>query len=201
MNKDNIKELYFITYIENLTSILELGILSRNEIIKRKLKFKDVSEPGVQDRRINKDIPGTSKKLHDYANLYFDAHNPMLSARRSKNDVICVLRIEKNILDLSGGIVTDMNAARDCRFMPVNEGLYILDKDKVFKVNWKDSNDPINEYRQEGTKCAEILVPECVSPRYIIGVYVANRTAFDALNKICELPVEISTDLFFYGGY
>ena len=71
----------------------------------------------------------------------------------------------------------------------------------MFKVNWKDSNDPINEYRQEGTKCAEILVPECVSPRYIIGVYVANRTAFDALNKICELPVEISTDLFFYGGY
>ena len=180
MNRSHIKELYFITYIDNLPSILKLGILSRNAAVRKKLNFKDVSEPGVQDRRAGKKIPGTSKALHDYANLYFDAHNPMLSARRSENNNICVLRINKNVLDLKGIVVTDMNAARDCRFMPLEEGLSSLDHDKIYMVHWKDPNNPINEYRQAGIKCAEILVPEYVESRYIIGAYVANHIALDA---------------------
>lgn len=46
----------------------------------------------VQDRRREKRIPG-GHLLHDYANLYFDAHNPMLSKCRAHNDTICVLRM------------------------------------------------------------------------------------------------------------
>ena len=197
MDRNHIKELYFITYIDNLPSILKLGILSRNAVVRKKTNFKDVSEPGVQDRRAGKKIPGTSKELHDYANLYFDAHNPMLSARRSENNKICVLRINTNVLDLKGIIVTDMNAARDCRFMPLDEGLSSIDRNKVYMINWKDPNDWINEYRQAGIKCAEILVPEYVESRYIVGAYVANRIALDAFKQVSDLEVEIKSGLFF----
>ena len=197
MDRNHIKELYFITYIDNLPSILKLGILSRNITIRKKINFKDVSEPGVQDRRAGKKIPGTSKELHDYANLYFDAHNPMLSAQRSENNKICVLKINKDVLDLKGIIVTDMNAARDCRFMSLDEGLSSLDWDKIYMINWKDPDNPINDYRQAGIKCAEILIPECVESRYIIGAYVANRVALDAFKQVSDLEVEIKSGLFF----
>ncbi len=197
MKKSDITELHFITYISNVPSILQAGIISRNMAIRKKVKFEDVSEPGVQDRRAGKKIPGTSKELHDYANLYFDAHNPMLSVRRSENNKLCVLRVNKNVLDLEGVIVTDMNAARDCRFMPLDEGLSSMDCDKVYMINWKDPNNWINEYRQAGIKCAEILVPECVESRYIIGAYVANKIALDAFSKITDLEVEIKGSLFF----
>jgi len=57
--------------------------------------------------------------LHDYANVYFDAHNPMLSKCRNRNDEICVLRLNPNVLDFPGVIVTDRNAATDLvRFRP-----------------------------------------------------------------------------------
>jgi hypothetical protein len=113
MNRSDVKELYFITYIENVPSILNRGILSHN-IISRNINFRDISESGVQERRTKDKIPGTNKSLHDYANLYFDAHNPMLSKRRSENDKICVLRINNMVLDIDGVIITDQNAAREC---------------------------------------------------------------------------------------
>ena len=197
MERIDIKELHFITCIENVPSILQIGIISRNKAIRDKVQFEDVSESGVQERRAGKRIPGTSKGLHDYANFYFDAHNPMLSARRSRNDTICVLRIHPAVLNFDGVVVTDINAARDCRFMSVNEGLDSLDRDKVYMVNWKDPNNSINDYRQAGIKCAEILVPECVESRYIIGAYVANEIALNAFSKICNLTVEINHNLFF----
>src|SRR3989338_8881645 len=201
MKKEDVKELHFITYISNIPSIQSVGLLSRNEMKRKGMRFEDISEQGVQKRRANKKIPGTSKYLHDYANLYFDAHNPMLSARRLENDKLCVLRVDTGILGLNGVIVTDKNAARECWFKPVDDGLPLLDRNEIYMVNWKDHDDWINEYRQAGIKCAEILVPEGVESRYIIGAYVASRTGLDAFKKVCDLPGEINTDLFFYGGY
>ncbi len=169
MNRSDIKELYFIAYIENVPSILQRGIVSRNKAKKEHMKFKDISNPEVQDRRKDKKIPGTPLQLHDYVNLYFDAHNPMLSARRSENDEICVLRVHADVLDPKGAIVTDQNAARECWFKPVDQGLPLLDKNEIYAAFWLDRDDPMNEYRLAGVKCAEVLLPECVESRYIMG--------------------------------
>jgi len=87
MNQTDINELYCIVPISNVASILREGILSHNEA--RRVHHRSIAEQGVQERRQNKKIPGTTKHLHDYANLYFDAHNPMLSVRRYINDSIC----------------------------------------------------------------------------------------------------------------
>jgi hypothetical protein len=196
MNRSDVKELYFITYIENVPSILNRGILSHN-IISRNINFRDISESGVQERRTKKKIPGTNKSLHDYANLYFDAHNPMLSKRRSENDKICVLIINNMVLDIDGVIITDQNAARECWFKTVVEGLPLLNKEEIYTTFWTDNSDPIKEYKQKGIKCAEVLVPDCVSSDYIIGAYVANRVAFDNLCNLSDIHVIIKSELFF----
>jgi hypothetical protein len=194
MNRNDIEELHFITYIENVPSILKSGILSHNR--SQVISFYDISEGGVQERRARKRIPGTNRNLHDYANLYFDAHNPMLSARRSQNDDICVLRIDKAILDIEGIIITDQNAARECWFKTVAEGLPLLNKEEIYATFWIDS-DLIKQDRLKGIKCAEVLVPEIVYPNYIIGAYVANDTARSNLCKICNIDVIINNKMFF----
>jgi len=194
MNRSDIKELYFITYIENVPSILKSGILSHNR--SQSISFYDISESGVQERRATKKIPGTNKNLHDYANLYFDAHNPMLSARRSENDNICVLRIDKAILDIEGIIITDQNAARECWFKTVAEGLPLLNKEEIYATYWTD-NDFIKQDRLKGIKCAEVLVPEIINREYIIGAYVANELAYDRLCENCNIDVIINNKMFF----
>lgn len=199
MRREDIPELHYITSIDNVSSIMEHGIVSRNFANKNKLPFIDISEPGVQDRRAVKKIFGTSKYLHDYANLYFDAHNPMLSARRSQNNEICVLRVSKDVLDLENVIVTDQNAARECWFKPVIEGLPLLDKERIYAPVWiyRNPPDPMEEYKHAGEKCAEILVPECVESRYIIGGYVANQIALNAFRQVFDLQVNRKSNLFF----
>ncbi len=80
MNRDEITKLYFIAPIANVPSILQHGILSNK--LSGQIDHHSVAMPEIQERRKNKQIPG-ARPLHDYANLYFDAHNPMLSKRRA----------------------------------------------------------------------------------------------------------------------
>jgi len=128
LNRSDVKELYYISPIANMSSVLEHGILSHN--LSLKLPHDSVAMEEIQDRRRNKRIPGTKKRLHDYANLYFDAHNPMLCKRQNMNNVICILRINNTVLDLPNVIVTDRNAACDFpRFCSVSDGLKIINKD------------------------------------------------------------------------
>jgi hypothetical protein len=171
------------------------GILSHNEACR--VPHMSIAEQGVQERRQNKKIPGTNKHLHDYANLYFDAHNPMLSALRNKNNTICVLRINKDVLLLDGVIITDQNASRDCWFKPVSVGLPLLDKDEVFATFWVNTSDPIESYRLKGIKCSEVLVPKSVPCSYVFGAYVANSTALNRFNQVLSLRVVINGNLFF----
>jgi len=194
MNRCDVEELHFITYIENVPSILKRGILSHN--ISRNINFHDISESGVQELRAKKKIPGTNRSLHDYANLYFDAHNPMLSARRSENDKICVLRIKNIVLNIDGVIITDKNAARECWFKTVDEGLPLLNKDEIYASFWIYDN-PIKQDKHKGIKCAEVLFPDCVHPDYIIGAYVADSIAFENLCNLSDINVIIKSELFF----
>ena len=110
MNREEITELHFITPIANVPPIMKHGILCHKRA--GKVDHHSVAMAEIQERRTNKRIPGAGT-LHDYANLYFDAHNPMLSKLRAQNDDICVLRIDPKVLGLPGVIIADRNAASD----------------------------------------------------------------------------------------
>lgn len=196
MNRGDVAELHYITAIANVPSILQHGILSHNRV--QQLPHISVAMPGVQDRRREKQIPGAGH-LHDYVNLYFDAHNPMLSVRRNRNNEICILRVSSDVLDLGNVIVTDMNAARDAvRFYDVGSGLAALDREKLFATFWLHQDDPIEEDRHKALKCAEVLVPDRVAPQRICGAYVANSIALGALQALnLGLQVNVNVGMFF----
>lgn len=196
MNLGDVTELHYITAIENVPSISQYGILSHN--LAEQLAHDSVAMPEIQERRSNKQIPG-ARPLHEYANLYFDAHNPMLSKCRVRNSGICVLRVNASVLDQAGVIVTDRNAASGwARFWPGAEGLANINRDRVFARYWLHQDDPYEEMRHKSEKCAELLVPDRVGAHLIVGAYVANQnaqTTFQQRNP--RLPVQIRGEMFF----
>jgi hypothetical protein len=196
MERSDVKELYFITPIANVPSIRIYGILSHN--LSSKVPHQSIAMSEIQDKRKNKQVPGAGM-LHDYVNLYFDAHNPMLSKVRKMNDQICVLRVDKTVLDLPDVVIADRNAAKDyVRFYPTIDGLASLDKNRVFARYWTNARDQYEAWDLRAVKCAEVLVPDRVEPKYILGAYVANGAALDVFNQLrIRLSVSIKSDIFF----
>jgi len=196
MNRADVTELHYITAIANLPSILRHGILSHT--LADQLAHDSVAMPEIQERHRNKQIPG-ARLLHEYANLYFDAHNPMLSRCRGRNNEICVLHTDPAVLDQAGVIVTDRNAASGwVRFWPVADGLSVISRERVFARYWTHRDDPYDEMSHKSEKCAEVLVPDRVEAEFIAGAYVANQDAFRAFQQLnSKLPVRIRSDMFF----
>jgi len=175
MNRADVTELHYITTIGNVTSILQHGILSH--ALANELKHDSVAMPEIQAIRQNKQIPG-ARRLHEYANLYFDAHNAMLSRVRGHNSTICVLRVNASVLDIPGVIVTDRNAASGwVSFLPPIEGLEAINRDRLFARSWKHPKDMYDEMSHKSEKCAEVLVPDRIDARLVTGAYVANQLA------------------------
>jgi hypothetical protein len=168
MDRDEVKEFHFITPFSNLGSILMHGILSHDSAAR--LEHLSVALETVQDRRRVKPVPG-GLSLHSYANLYFDARNPMMSRLRDRTDLV-VVRVSPAVLDIPDAVVSDGNAAAEgTRFYPSPEGLSHLDSELVFARYWTD----LDYWRRKGKKrarCAEILVPNLIPSTYINGCYV-----------------------------
>ena len=194
MNREDLTELHFITHIGNVTSIIEHGIVSY--VRAAKLPHRSVAMQEIQDLRSKKLVPGTGRRLHEYANLYICGRNPMLYKRRYEE--ICVLSISTDVLDLPGVIITDQNAAGNyVSFRPAPQGLHYVSQELTFADDWTDQ-DAIQYWRKKAAKCAEVLVPDRVEPKYLQRAYVAcdeMRARFDALNT--GIQVRVHKHLFF----
>jgi hypothetical protein len=163
-----------------------------------RVAHESVAMKEVQERRRVKAVPG-GRPIHDYANLYFCARNPMLFKRRDEHESLCVLRISPAVLDLPDVVVTDQNAASDyARFARAPEGLEIVDRALVFAAYWKHPEDPIADWRHASAKCAEVLVPDCVEPSYITGAYVSCGEAQAAVAALdLKWPIAVNPSFFF----
>lgn len=188
-----VTELHCIMPVANVASVMQHGILSHE--LAARLLHRSVAMQAMQDRRDVKTVPG-GLKLHQYANLYFHARNPMLSVRRHED--VCVLRISTQVLTLPGAVITDQNAASNyVRFYAPNQWR-LLDFDDIFARDWTHPDDQIREWRHKSRKCAEVLVPQQVSPNMITGAFVVDEAACGRLNQAgFTLPIAVNPDFFF----
>lgn len=195
MERHELQELHYITPICNVPSIMQNGILSH--VRAGRVHHESVAMQEMQDRRASIRVPG-GRPLHEYANLYICGRNPMLFKRRDQHDQVCVLRINTAVLDSRGVIVTDRNAGGDyTQFRPAPGGLSIVDRESTFAEYWTSPNE-IDYWRRKAAKCAEVLVPDRVEPRFVRGAYVScdeAKAALEALNT--GLSVQIDKHLFF----
>jgi len=191
----NIVELHYITPIENVPSILQRGILSHSRA--GGVLHNSIAMTEIQEKRSGKTVP-QGRRLHDYANLYFSARNPMLFKLKPKSEDLCVLRVSPAVLKLEGVVITDGNASSDyTRFEPASYGLRIVNHELTFADDWNDQ-DQIRYFVKKRAKCAEVLVPGSVHPNFILGAYVASESAKQMLGVInCRLLAEINEHMFF----
>ena len=197
MRRSELKELHYITTIENIPSILRRGILSHKR--SQKIDHISIAASEIKDRRAKVTVPG-GKLLHEYANLYICGRNPMLYKRKARHESIAVLKVSPDILDLPGVIVTDMNAAAAnlyVSFRAAPEGLRIVDRELTFAEYWTDANE-VQYFRKKSAKCAEVLVLDSVDPKYITGCYVSCEQTRARVAEIAPgLSTTVDTHLFF----
>ena len=192
-----VTEFQCIMLLENIPSVLKLGILSHERA--SKLQHGSVAMQEIQDRRDQKHVTG-GFKLHQYANLYFHARNPMLYKRKGEAGNLCVLRVMIEVRNVAGVVFKDCNAASDyVRFLPPSDWA-VLDFDSIYALDWnrQHANNPHSRLRHKSQKCAEVLVPHCVEPKYLAGAYVADEATSLKLKSLdFNLPVTIDSEMFF----
>jgi len=183
------KELYYITHIDNLPSILEHGILSHNQIEAKQLAHRTSYNIEVVERRKSRYTPA-GKSLWDYANLYFQPRNPMLytvtdGGRDVNNHVILAIRFD--VMNDPDIYITVGNAASNLsNMLPKGQGLRHLPRmQKDINLVWWSA--------EEGTKrriMAECLVPDMIPADKINAVYVATHDVARRIEPI--LPDKFS---------
>lgn len=190
-----VTELHCIMPIGNVPSVLAHGILSYERAAN--LSHHSIAMQPVQDRRDQKHVPG-GLKLHQYANLYFHARNPMLYKRLNEAEQLCVLRVSNEVLAIDGAVVCDRNAASEyVRFLHPSQW-QLLPFDDIYAMDWRHPGDQIAYWRHKTVKCAEVLVPHRVEPRFLLGAYVVDSAAGARLMaQQTGLPIAVNAMLFF----
>ena len=195
MRREELTELHYIAHMTNVASILAQGILSNRRA--SQVGHTSVAMQAVQDRRAKVVVPG-GRKLHDYANLYVCARNPMLYKRQGQHLDLCVLQVSTDVLDLPGVVVTDANASSDyVRFAAAPRGLSIVVREATYAEYWTDPN-PIVQWQKKSAKCAEVLVPDRIDPQFVMGAYVSCQPPMDRLKgQGIGIGVSINAHIFF----
>lgn len=193
-----IKELYYITHIDNVPSILKHGILCHQIIEEESIAFTPIYNKDIVSRRAQR-LVSSGKNLWAFANLYFKARNPMLYkvAHDKPLDEIVVLGIRRDAMNIKGALIADGNAA--------NSPTTIIPRSKIEKVQLDEiiENTQKEWWNQEdGSKrkiMAECLVPERIASDYIDTIYTPNLNAKDKLESILtvEKPIVPEADMFF----
>lgn len=192
---ERVTELHCIMPMSNIRSVLEHGILCYDSVAKLPV-HQSVAMPEIQERRDLKRVPN-GLALHQYANLYFHARNPMLYKRR--NEDVCVLQVSTKVFELSGVVITDQNAASDyARFLaPWQHAM--LDFEAIYARDWRHPEDQREEWKHKSKKCAETLVPSVVPTQFITGAYVSSENNSLRLRREGFLkPIYVDSDLFFH---
>ena len=193
------EELYYITVIDQLQSILERGILSHEKVVpleaQGELEYTQIALGEVVSRRKNKFTP-VNLSLWHYVNLYFQPRNPMMyrvvkTGGNHDIDVkdFVVIGVSNEVLHEQGVFITDGNAANNStQFYRLPEGLEMLKEqwDIVQSEWWNEEDDSKRQIM------AECLVPNQVKPTLFRSLYVVNSAAEHYIKQIVSThPISV----------
>lgn len=215
---EELQAFYHTANIENLASILQNGILSRNEVMQKKLyKPKhDISNAEIQKIRSMKTFSsprtGKMRRLHDFANTYLQPNNAFLVAIQNKisRNQICVIRIKSSIIKdrQNEAVLTIKNAAcKEAVFCAPNSwapsptttrALTAPRLSGLYSTMWV-GEARFNQIKQ--SRQSEALFPKKIDSAYFDCIFVYNETAKLAVEKIIrksglDIPVLFHPTLF-----
>lgn len=171
LQRYGVKALWYVVHINNLLSILKNGILCRNEVLRRNLKFKDISYLSVQKRRT---------EFHNYVPLFFADNTPMLYVcLQNDPERIVLLEIDVDVANLEGVIFSDGNVASN------NSKIYKNSSD-LAKLDWNTilNSDPAFYDEMKRKRSAELLIPNTVPSQYIRCIHVPESMSESKVKKL-----------------
>ena len=186
---------YSIMPVVNIPSVLQYGVVCFDQV--QRMQHSSIAMDEVQARRSNVEIPN-GLHLHQYANLYFSFHNPMLYKRKDIADELCILAFSTAVMDIEGCVLTDRNAATSLvRFFSPLEGVEKLDFAKIHAQYWTDP-DPIIQREKKAIKCAEVLIPHSISADYIVGAYtISHAVEAQLINLGFNKNIVVNSQIFY----
>lgn len=121
----------------------------------------------------------------------------MLYKRKEAAARLCVLRVSTEVRHIDGVVITDRNASsKYVRFLHPSQA-HLLDYEAIFAVDWWHP-DQFEYFARKSKKCAEILIPHCVEPRFLTGAYAVDPGVTSRLKGAgFDLPVAVEPGMFF----
>jgi len=187
---------YLITHIDNLYSIFQEGLLCKNLVKEKGLKYLDLSDSEVQDRRDNKVVGGLN--LHLYVPLYFAHQNSMTHKVIRNHNVseLCFICVSKEILSINDVYFSDGNAAADkSNFYKVDGEFEILYE---ILENVKNTKSWGKHDAGKRIRCAEVLVPYRLPTSMFKSIVTYNKIALRAVENSIWGNVNVRVDRSFF---
>lgn len=173
--------IYHITHIDNLESIIELGLLCHNDAPTE----IDISNMSINDVRKEKKEPFYNRSLHDYVPFFFNPRNPMwFSLKDEYKDNMIILAFDEDELDLDNNVIfTDKNARNNNAefFNDKYDAMENIDWDLV----WSEKSD--RDKDMKSAMMAEILILKKIPIKYLKKIYCIGDKIKRTINKNVNL--------------
>ena len=203
----DIEELYYISDIDNVPSILDKGILSHNDV--KDIPHKDISNKDIQalrkDKLVSIDASHTQLSLWSFVCLFAQPHNAMMHVSKGKN--ICVLRIDKKILEQQGVLISDRNASCYNAIFTNVEKWALTDETArclYSRYSLPHNNNLISTNDYKSIRQLEVLCPIRVAKEFILGFFVKQHEDMQALLAMVKetfspSTISVNSNIFFLG--
>ena len=189
--------LFYTAHLDNIKSILELGILSHNIAHSKGVVNVDISMQQVNERR-NRIEPTLGGNIHDFAPLYINPKNPMLYylCANGQRENLILLKVTPQILLADNVAFSDGNAA-------VRTTNFYTNIDDFNKLNWTIIKDNYWTNYPDGKriKCSEVLVQDKIPIYYVTNIFTYSEATLEKILPLFpnHLGIEtyINKQLFF----
>tara|TARA_B100000676_G_C17921059_1_gene755489 strand:+ start:405 stop:1073 length:669 start_codon:yes stop_codon:yes gene_type:complete len=210
--------LYYFCTIQNISSILDFGILSRNKAIELGV-FKednDWSNRQIQFYRKNTSIVLSSGKKssgHDLVCTFFSPYNTTIykaqeilnikGGEYSESSLVIAINIKKLLTNMDKAFAfSDRNVGAKDENVNYYNSLSDIDKLDWSVINqtykkFDDYTDPtFREWRNK--KSAEFLIENIVEPKYFSQLLCISEDTKAFLQKNTQISVEVRKNLALY---
>jgi len=185
------KYLYHMTHVNNLTGIMDYGILSDALLRQYGIEIDDISDPEVQRWR-NEREPIFKRSIHEYAPLYINPKNPMLYRRKDIQHEIVILAVYEDVLKANKQhVFTDGNAASKATLFSSNIDILKNSAKVLFAEYWTDYKDG------KRRRCAEVLVYPRVETEFIEHIVCFNENAQIQAQRETDITAIVDKDFYF----
>ena len=189
------KLLYHITHIDNMQSILELGLLSRSELEKKGIvDFIDIADPEILSKRSN-----YKEVLSKYVLFHFYAKNPFDGAvcKKYGSENMVIITIDRELHKENDFFIIPSHPLDSDTpdIYPYHEGFC--------KIRWDILDREVGrDYRDSEIKkacMAECVMEYTIPPNIFRYIFVNNEKAKDRINSMemsKSVTVKVASNMF-----